>query len=273
MKYYNDFEYTLSKKICESLNINICKITSNYCLTILKPECLLTNKVQQTLNIYREYGYQPVYIKVKKLCEEQVLSLWKYGWGNATLSRIVMNYITMCWNYCAIIILKSANSLTDACEHLNSFKGPSVSTANNPTTNLIRSRLHSLNNFLNFVHISDCANDLLRELPILFAHNELIELGNIINQDLTLNEKEVQTILQPYISHYKIEDPDKLFRKYVNSVSQNNVYMTKQLAVALKSAYENKTISIDLLFELIDKKALYWSWETIVIFSQYIDYT
>lgn len=270
MEYDNDFEYKFSMELCKSFNIDISKIKSNYCLLILKPECLLTGSAIEALKLVGEHGYYPVYIKLKKLCEEQVLELWKYGWSNASVSRILLNYITMCFNNCAIVILKSDRPFKDACVKLNSFKGPPF-PSQKENDNTIRYKLKSQNNFLNFIHISDCTDDFIRELVILLSHNEIIELSDILKNNQSISLNDAKKILGPYLKNYSIGSPDEHFKNFVNDYSADKTHSTDKI-VNINNAYSSKKISKELFFELISENEIYWSWENIIMLSEYTDY-
>lgn len=269
MKYSTDFEYNFSKCFGNTLIKNYETILKNYCLTVLKPECLLTGKATQALKIYAEYGYHPIYIKIKILSQEQIFSLWKYGWSQTTILRVLMNCITMGWNNCAIVVLKSKNNGNDACEFLNSKKGTSMINQNNSDT--IRSKLNSLNIFLNYVHISDDTDDFIREIPILLDYNEIIELMSVIKSEKLLSKEEVNNILQPHIKNYVIESPTKLFRAYIDALP-NRISVSEELKNELECAYRNKKISYELFIKLFNLNAIELNWTNIIIFSQFVDY-
>lgn len=269
MKYISDFEYGFSKCFGNTLIKNYDDVLKEYCLTILKPESILTGKALEALKIYSEYGYHPIYIKIKTLSQEQILSLWKYDWIQPTILRVLMNCITMSWNNCAIVILKSDGKVKDACEFLSSKKGHSIINPNNENT--IRARLKSLNIFLNYIHISDNTDDFIREIPILLDYNEIVELISVIKSGVLLSKNNVFKNLQPYIKNYVIESPTKLFREYIDML-QNKINVNHELKEELESAYKNKKITYELFIKLLSSNAIEWNWETIIVFSQFIDY-
>lgn len=264
-----DFEYFFSNQFGLELFKDFPKILKSHCLVILKPECLLTNKVDKAIDILREYGFEPVYIKIKTLSQQQVFSLWKYGWENASTARILMNYIVMSYSPCAILLLKNhGDILEDPCVFLNSKKGSSFPIESDHTS--IRYKLGAVNNFLNYIHVSDSFADMIREMAILFDYNELLSLYKTLQNTATQSSEDYKAIVDPYIKNYTISDPYILFKNYVEDFSNNNKNI-RETQIALNKALSYKKIPNELFIDLLYNNLIIWDWNSIVFFSTYIE--
>lgn len=144
----SDTQYIISKKLCNDIIGNCENLFHKLALVMLKPECLAMNKVDNAIRILIELGFEPIFIKIKRLTQNQVVSLWQHGWKNANTERIILNIVAATWNDSAVIILRDTKRThDDSCVLLNSLKGSSVNSSSNKHT--IRGRLGTINNYLN----------------------------------------------------------------------------------------------------------------------------
>lgn len=268
--FNNDFEYYFSNKFCNGIYSDFTKTLKNCALVILKPECLLTNKINEAIDILKEYDFEPVYLKIKTLSQQQVFSLWKYGWENATIARVLMNYVVMSFSPCVIIIVKNkSNSLKEPCEFLNSQKGNAYPTESDNVS--IRYRLGAFNNFLNYIHISDSIYDMVREIAVLYDYIEMIELIEALKSNKFISLKLIQKEALPYIKNFVFPNPTNLFNEYISSFEDNHNDITKDIKKSHHESFERKSISNELFLSLMSNNLINWDWNNIVLFSSYIE--
>lgn len=266
--FNNDFEYYFSNEFGKMIHHNFPNILKNCALVILKPECLLTNRINVALRILKEYNFEPIYFKIKILSQQQVFSLWKYGWNEASLARILMNCIVMDFSPCVIIVLKNnLDSLKDPCEFLNLHKGKSCISKSDHVS--IRYRLGAVNNFLNFIHISDSFDDMVRELALLYTYDEIIALFEALKNNITISMNCIQEEAMPYINNYVFSDPITLFKEYIISLSNKST--NRNIMEELHKAFEKKSISNELFISLISNNLIDWDWHSIILFSSFIE--
>lgn len=264
-----DIQFTISKKICNDLINNNEYLLHNLALIILKPECLAMNKVNYAIQVLHEFGFEPIYIKIKKLSQNQAMSLWQYGWKNANTERIILNFQAATWKESAILILRDTNKLhEDSCMFLNNFKGSSINSSSNSHT--IRGRLGTINNYINFVHCSDNYDEFVRELFILLDITDFIELIDIVKLNKVCTYELIRDIFDPYINELKVGDLLLQFKTYINYlISKTNNMSDNLLHQKLVKAYKDRIISTDLFVELLTKHQIMWTWEELLIFTQF----
>lgn len=264
----DDFEHYFSLEFGNRLIENYKELLNDYCLIILKPECLLTDRCKDVIPILQEDGFEIAYIVTKSLDQSQVFSLWKYGWQNASIPRVIMNYAIMSYYPCVIILLKSPPNISTPCEFLNEKKGRIYK--NGYQKDSIRGRLNSINIFLNYIHVSDTLDDMIRELIILLSYNEFIDLCKNISKNVFFPLNNIILETQPYIKNLHISNPHKLFKEYIENFSLENSEKERYYKKELTLAYNNREISTDLFINLLKDGALIWNWETIIVFSNFI---
>lgn len=266
----NDFEYYFSKKFNNEIYSDFTKTLKKCALVILKPECFLTNKINQAIDILKEYDFEPIYFKIKTLSQQQVFSLWKYGWANATIARVLMNYVVMSFSPCMVIIVKNkSDSLEEPCEFLNSQKGNSYPTESDSVS--IRYRLGAFNNFLNFIHISDSFHDMVREIAVLYDYIETIELIEALKSNKFISLELIQKETLPHIKNFVFNNPTTLFNEYISSFQDGHNNITKDIKESLHKALKQKSISNELFLRLLSNNFINWDWNNIVLFSSYIE--
>lgn len=268
-----DFEYNFAIQYGNLISNDFSKLFTKCALIMLKPECLLMNKVDKAFSILKEINYYPIYISIKKLTQTQALSLWKYDWLNATTSRVLLNCKAANWSNSAIVLLKDKNNnRRDSCEYLNSLKGASINS--NDNMKYIRGQLGTINNFLNFIHCADNHNEMVRELLILFDFEELIEIISLLNCERLYSKEKINSLFKTQLNNYAISDTDACFKSYINSFSQSITNNDeKNIYEQLIQAYNKKTISPNLFIELFKHNKIDWTWNNLVTFTQYTDFT
>lgn len=264
-----DSQYIISKKLCNGLIGKREILFHNLALIMLKPECLAMNKVDDAIRILIELGFEPIYIKIKMLTQNQVISLWQHGWKNANTERIILNIAAATWNNSAIIILRDTKRThDDSCVLLNSLKGSSVNSSNNRYT--IRGRLGTINNYLNFIHCSDNYDEFMRELFILLDVYEIIELIDSLESNNLYAPQKISDMFCSHTNVLKVGDINLLFQTYIDTLmSKTNKRIDNLLCQQLEIAYKKRLIPTDLFIELLKNKMISWSWEELLIFTQF----
>ena len=258
-----DFEYTFSQLFCQSFGLNYPQCLNKFALCVLKPECLVLNRVHQALSEFKKLGYVPIFIRIKKLTQNQVFSLWKYGWEKADLTRIILNCVTMEWNNSAVLILQNdAPHCSDSCRKLNTQKDRDL----NSEGYSIRERLGAINKYINFIHISDNTEEMIRELPILLELDEIICLMHTIKSNKTLSVVELSDIFNPFIGNCRIESTEKCVNSFLRSIE--NQTSTKTFAL-LKESCVLKRIPSNLFLKLYREGMIEWNWNNILLFTEY----
>ena len=263
----NDFEYNFALKFGNTIANNFYMKFQKCALVILKPECLKMNKVYFAIDILKSLNYMPVYISTKKMSQAQALSLWKYDWDNATISRVLLNCVAACWSESAILIIKDMNNISrDSCEYLNSLKGSSINCHENKK--FIRGKLETINNFLNFIHCADNNTEMIRELVILFNFNELVQIIELLNNDKYLSNDDIKYIFNNKIDNCEIKNIDACFNDYTSFYYKNiQNEEEKSIYKQLKIAQSKKEISSNLFLEIYKRNKIIWSWDNLVLFT------
>lgn len=268
----NDFEYNFALKFGNTIANNFCLKFQKCALVILKPECLKMNKVYLAIDILKSLNYMPVYISIKKMSQNQALSLWKYDWTDATISRVLLNCVAAHWSESAILIMKDMNNISrDSCEYLNSLKGSSINYPEN--RNFIRGKLETINNFLNFIHCADNNTEMIRELLILFDFNELVQIIELLNNDKYLSNEDINYIFNNKIDNCEIKNIDAYFDDYINFYYKNiQNEEEKSIYKQLKTAQSKNEISSNLFLEIYKRNKIIWSWENLVLFTSFTNF-
>lgn len=240
-------------------------------LLIIKPEAIMMNKVKDILNIVTKSGFEIVYHSHKKLTEVQVFEMWKFGWKDASIERILINQklFSICNSIILVLRYKKASKLS-ACEIATDLKGPALPEKRKSYQ--IRSQIEPLNYILNYVHTSDETADYLRELGILFDWDELIYIWDIINSQKTIQPliiKEHFFKEQDFSLKLWLKEVSKSIRKdsipfYIKTCIQN------ELTIIEKNS--NYKISLKLILMLCQYDIITWDFKNIIILSNNIKY-
>lgn len=268
----SDIQYIISKKLCNDLVGESENLFHKLALVMLKPECLAMNKVDNAIRLLIELGFEPVFIKIKRLSQNQVVSLWQHGWKNANVERIILNIVAATWNHSAVIILRDTKRThEDSCMFLNSLKGSSVNSSSNQHS--IRGRLGTINNYLNFIHCSDNYNEFVREVFILLEISEIIELLHSIESNNVYAHEIISDMFCSYTNVLKLGDINLHFNTYINTLmSKKRTQINSLLHQQLEVAYKRRVIPTELFIELLKEGMIQWTWEEILIFTQFTEF-
>lgn len=240
-------------------------------LLLIKPEAIMMNKVKDILNIVTKSNFEIIYYSHKKLTEAQVFEMWKFGWKDASIERILINQklFSIC-NSIILVLRYEKVSNFSACEIATDLKGPSLPDKRKPYQ--IRSQIEPLNYILNYVHTSDETADYLRELGILFEWNELIHIWDIMN-----SQRRIPLLLTE----------EKLFKKqnfsFILWLKEIRTFIRKgSIPFSIKTCIQNELsiieknpnykISLKLIQALCQYNIITWDFKTIVIVSNNIKY-
>ena len=268
-----DIQYIISKKLCNDLIGGIENLSQKLALVMLKPECLAMNKVDNAIRILIELGFEPIFIRIKRLTQNQVVSLWQHGWKNANTARIILNIVAATWNNSAVIILRDTKRThEDSCVFLNSLKGSSINSLSNQHS--IRGRLGTINNYLNFIHCSDNYNEFVREVFILLEISEIIEFLHSIESKNVYTHEIISDIFRSHTNILKVGDINLRFNTYIDTLmSKKDTHINNLLHQQLEMAYKKRVIPTDLFIELLKEGMIQWTWEEILIFTQFTKFS
>lgn len=262
-----DFEFLFSNNILKKVNNNYLNVLNKYALVLLKPECLALNMIEKVFKEFELLGFYPVYMKIKILSQNQVFSLWKYGWKNADLTRIILNCFSMCWNYSAIIILKNSDQkCNDSCKKLNSYKESSL----NSIQYSIRKNIGAINNYLNFIHVSDNTNEMIREIPILLNLDEIVKLIEEIQYLLPISVEEIKKQIKPTLGNYSVDSLNDCVNNYIDSLNEDD--LDKAIKEELNKSIVTKRISSKTFLKLFFERKIPLTWNNILLFTQITDF-
>ena len=268
-----DIQYIISKKLCNDLIGGNENLFHKLALVMLKPECLAMNKVDNAIRILIELGFEPIFIRIKRLTQNQVVSLWQHGWKNANTERIILNIVAATWNNSAVIILRDTKRThEDSCVFLTSLKGSSVDSSSNQHT--IRGRLGTINNYLNFIHCSDNYEEFVREVFVLLEISEIIELLHSIESNNVYAREIISDMFRSHTNILKVGDINLRFNTYIDTLmSKKDTQINNLLHQQLEMAYKKRVIPTDLFIELLKEGMIQWTWEEILIFTQFTKFS
>lgn len=277
--------YSLSNKIAKSILRNDMECLSKYALILIKPETLVTNKLDTVFSLLEKYNFEPVYFKFMKISGAQVVSLWNDSWINVSLERALINQIIFEENYSLVIILKNSisnyhfNELSfyDASTYITYLKGSANEKLRIKGT--FRDILKPLNYIINYIHTSDDTKSMIREIGVLFSINEIHTIFNSINENQSYNyeiiKKELiglhlnQTHFDFNLSKNAIEN---LYNKFCCEIKEKSFNNNLKLKELINSTINNKTINYELLCIIYGNNLLKFDWNHLIVFTTYIKY-
>lgn len=270
--YHQEIPFRITTNLAQLYWSNQWKQKLNkFGLLIIKPEAIMMNKVKDILNIVTKSDFEIIYYSHKKLTETQVFEMWKFGWKDASIERILINQklFSIC-NSIILVLRYEKSSEFSASEIITDLKGPSLPDRRKPYQ--IRSQIKPLNYILNYVHTSDETADYLRELGILFEWDELNHIWDIMHSQKTtpfLLTKE--TLFREY--NFSLKVWLKEIRTYIGKDSIPfciKTYVQNELIVIEENP--NYKISLKLIQMLCQYDIITWDFKTIVIVSNNIKY-
>ena len=142
---------------------------------LLKPESLLTRRVEETLRHLRALEFEPLAWRLVTLDRNVVRGIWRYELAAAPLPTLAAVDVVATSAPCLVVFLRDLeDGPVPAATRLAAIKGSARGREQRPGQ--LRHLLKSPTLLLNFVHAPDSPADVVRELAVLFGASERAEL-------------------------------------------------------------------------------------------------
>ena len=155
-----------------------------------KPDAFAGQVVEPALRWLVDNGFRVVAARPVTFDRAMIRGIWFYQWNIASRDRKDVVDELLCAGESLVVALRFPGRL-DATRHLSTIKGPAVPQRRKPGQ--LRQVLASPSTLLNFVHTTDEAADLVRELGVYFPAErrrellaEMAEAGDRLPQALAL---------------------------------------------------------------------------------------
>jgi nucleoside diphosphate kinase len=143
---------------------------------LFKPETVLMRRLEEATAELERHGFAPVLWRLVRLDRNLVRAVWRYELAEAPLATLAAVDVVATAGVCLLVGLRDDRPEPGryASARLASLKGPTRQEERRPGQ--IRYRLRSPAVLLNFLHTPDEPADAVRELGVLFAADERLEL-------------------------------------------------------------------------------------------------
>lgn len=281
MNCVKDVFFKNSFRIANKVLTNDISILSSYALMIVKPETIVFQKLGILLKLIKMNDFIIIYCKKENINGAQIISLWEWSWDNATIERILLNQKLFELSYSLVLILKYVgNKNCIASEYLTFLKGSSNIEIREKGS--FRDILKSSNFLINFIHTSDDVENFIREIGVLFSSDEIMDIYTLI-----LNDYEKQNTAQPKsicrllktikndslkANNKFIFNGEKDFYDFLENIKNKINIGDHYINHLLSKAQNNKVISNDLLWFLINNKLIEWNIKSLSVLTLYAIY-
>jgi hypothetical protein len=152
------------------------EILSRRAFVLFKPETVLLRRLEEASAELVRHGFAPVLWRLVRLDRNLVRGVWRYELAEAPLATLAAVDVVATAGVCLLVGLRDDRPEPGrwASARLASLKGPTRQEERRPGQ--IRYRLRSPAVLLNFLHTPDEPADAVRELGVLFAADERLEL-------------------------------------------------------------------------------------------------
>jgi nucleoside diphosphate kinase len=152
------------------------EILSRRAFVLFKPETVLMRRLEEASAELERHGFAPVLWRLVRLDRNLVRGVWRYELAEAPLATLAAVDVVATAGVCLLVGLRDDRPEPGryASARLASLKGPTRQAERRPGQ--IRYRLRSPAVLLNFLHTPDEPADAVRELGVLFAADERLEL-------------------------------------------------------------------------------------------------
>jgi nucleoside diphosphate kinase len=143
---------------------------------LFKPETVLMRRLEEATAELERHGFAPVLWRLVRLDRNLVRAVWRYELAEAPLATLAAVDVVATAGVCLLVGLRDDRPEPGryASARLASLKGPTRQEERRPGQ--IRYHLRSPAVLLNFLHTPDEPADAVRELGVLFAADERLEL-------------------------------------------------------------------------------------------------
>lgn len=152
-------------------------LAERHAILMIKPDAIAARAVTDVLASARESGFVPAAVRPIRLSRHVLRALWLFKFNIATVERMLITDLIhdQCANLVVLVRDERPEAGLPASLRLTSWKGPSNPERRRPGQ--LRSRIPIQNRLLSRVHTSDEPADVVRELGIFLARDELRRLA------------------------------------------------------------------------------------------------
>ncbi len=277
--YSADFYFELSYEAAfQSMQNNLVSNINDYTLLFIKPEALITNKINILIDDLQKHHFELVYVSIKPISHVQISELWKYAWPAASIIRIAINQVYYIKYECGVLVLRNSQcNSKSATNYLSKIKGKVPYSEP-----YIRYHMDAINTFLNHIHSPDDTSDFLREIAIFFSWDELTEIYRRMKLHITIPFQVLKSLAINYPYHSKTIVPEDALRNLIRKIS-DDIKLSHQISHKndLTDIYEElllieaqkKKFTHILLEKMKTADVLEWEWSLFVVITQYMEYS
>ena len=147
------------------------ELLSNHTYVLIKPDVIVGEAVDKTLNVLESAGYEVCnYLIIK--CNAYIAQLWWF-YTSMSFPRMLLDVSSHLMNgrYVVLLLLRdhqlASSNYETACERLCYLKRSAVKQKRSPWN--IREQIGSLNGLFAFIHSPDDPSTMIRELGVLLT--------------------------------------------------------------------------------------------------------
>lgn len=276
--YSSDFYFELSYEAAyQNIQNDIASKVNGFTLLFIKPEALLTDKIDILIEELQKYHFELVYASIKPISHVQISELWKYSWPAASIIRIIINQTYYTKYNCGILILQNTQCVSEsASSFLAKVKGSPPYREPH-----IRYYMGAINIFLNHIHTPDDSADFMREAAIFFSWDELIEIYRRMQSHETITFNELKSVIKKNAYCIKNIIPESALNDLIHKVSSEMeislgtdreavLYDTYRELLLIKNQRAKFTHVI--LNKMKHADVLKWDFPLFVVITHYMEY-
>ena len=276
--YSYDFYFELSYEAAfQNMQNGIASKVNNFTLLFIKPEALLTDKIDILIEELQKHHFELVYASIKPISHVQISELWKYSWPAASIIRIIINQVYYTKYKCGILILKNTQYDTEsASSFLTKIKGsPPYKEPH------IRFYMSAINVFLNHIHSPDDSADFMREAAIFFAWDELIEIYRRIQSHKTIPLQSLKNFAKTNCYYAEIITPENALNDLIHRVcgemeislgTDREIFLSDIYRELLLIKNQRAKFTHFILNKMKNADVLKWDFPLFVAITHYMEY-
>ncbi len=276
--YSSDFYFELSYEAAfQNIQNDIASKVNDFTLLFIKPEALLTDKIDILIEELQKHHFELVYASIKPISHVQISELWKYNWPAVSIIRIIINQVYYTKYNCGLLILQHTQCDSEsASSYLAKIKGSPPYREPH-----IRFYMSAINVFLNHIHSPDDSADFMRETAIFFAWDELIEIYRRIQSHKTIPFQTLKNMAKTNLYYAEIITPENALNDLIHRVfGEMEISLGTDRGIALSDIYREllliKTQQAKFTHVILNKmkhaNVLKWDFPLFVVITHYMEY-
>lgn len=276
--YSSDFYFELSYEAAlQSIQSDIVSKINAFTLLFIKPETLLTKKIEVLIEDLQKHHFKLVYASIRSISHVQISELWKYAWSAASIIRIIINQMYYTKFDCGILILQNTQCGSEsASSFLSKIKGkPPYSEPH------IRYHMNAINIFLNYIHSPDDNADFMREAAIFFSWDELTEIYRRIQSNITIPFQTLRNMTKKYPYCVETTTPENALNVLIQKVSDEmeksfetdrKIFLSDIYRELLSIKNKKSRFTHVILENMRKADVLEWDWSLFIVITHYMEY-